>query len=251
MARAQFKVKEGISIADDNSTGGYPLVPVGTVMAFAGSSAPEGWLLCDGSAVSRITYANLWAALSTTYGAGDNSTTFNIPDAMGRTVVGAGTGSGLTSRTIAAKSGSESVTLTGAQSGIAAHGHGNTISASSGNASVDHSHNANHGHTAGSGTISADHAHAMPRSAISQAGTNRLNVSNSPTDTGLYTYGVSANHTHGITVDANNFNTAGQSATHNHIITVSGSVTDVSSSNASASHENMMPFLVLNYIIKY
>lgn len=56
------------------------LVPVGAVLPFAGAAAPSGWFLCDGSAVSRTTYAALFAALGTAYGAGDGSTTFNLPD---------------------------------------------------------------------------------------------------------------------------------------------------------------------------
>lgn len=63
-------------------------VPVGSVVDFAGSTAPPGWLLCYGQAVSRTTYAALFAALSTTYGVGDGSTTFNVPDARGRVVAG-------------------------------------------------------------------------------------------------------------------------------------------------------------------
>jgi microcystin-dependent protein len=60
------------------------LLPSGTVLPFAGSTAPTGWLLCDGTAVSRTTYANLFAAISTSWGYGDNSTTFNLPDLRGR-----------------------------------------------------------------------------------------------------------------------------------------------------------------------
>jgi len=67
------------------------LAPTGTVMMYAGSSAPTGYLLCDGSAVSRTTYADLFAVCSTTYGSGDGSTTFNVPDARGVFVRGAGT----------------------------------------------------------------------------------------------------------------------------------------------------------------
>jgi microcystin-dependent protein len=63
-------------------------VPAGTIVAFAGATAPPGWLLCDGSAVSRAMYASLFAAIATTYGAGDGSTTFNLPDLRGRTAVG-------------------------------------------------------------------------------------------------------------------------------------------------------------------
>jgi|TARA_B100001964_G_scaffold199809_1_gene226366 hypothetical protein len=57
--------------------------PTGAVITFAGSTAPDGWLLCDGSAVSRTNYAGLFAVISTIYGEGDGSTTFNLPD-MGR-----------------------------------------------------------------------------------------------------------------------------------------------------------------------
>jgi microcystin-dependent protein len=60
------------------------LLPSGTVLPFAGSTAPTGWLLCDGTAVSRTTYANLFAAISTSWGYGNNSTTFNLPDLRGR-----------------------------------------------------------------------------------------------------------------------------------------------------------------------
>ena len=67
--------------------------PPGTVQAYAGSTAPSGWLLCDGSAVSRATYANLFAAISTIWGAGDGSTTFNLPDGRGAVLRGTGTGS--------------------------------------------------------------------------------------------------------------------------------------------------------------
>jgi microcystin-dependent protein len=62
--------------------------PTGAVVAFAGSSAPTNWLLCYGQAVSRTTYAALFAVVSTTYGAGDGTTTFNLPDLRGRTVAG-------------------------------------------------------------------------------------------------------------------------------------------------------------------
>lgn len=62
--------------------------PTGAILAFAGSAAPAGWLLCDGSAVSRTAYAALFAAIATAYGAGDGTSTFNLPDLRGRTAVG-------------------------------------------------------------------------------------------------------------------------------------------------------------------
>jgi microcystin-dependent protein len=70
-------------------------VPTGALLPYGGSSAPTGFLLCDGSAVSRTTYAALFTAISTAFGAGDGSTTFNLPDMRGRFPLGkaaAGTG---------------------------------------------------------------------------------------------------------------------------------------------------------------
>lgn len=66
------------------------VVPTGTVITHAGSSAPTGFLECDGAAVSRSTYAALFAVIATTYGVGNGSTTFNLPDARGLVAVGAG-----------------------------------------------------------------------------------------------------------------------------------------------------------------
>ena len=66
----------------------FSAVPAGAVMPYAGSSAPSGWLFAAGQAVSRTTYAALFAAIGTTYGSGDGSTTFNLPDLEGRAVFG-------------------------------------------------------------------------------------------------------------------------------------------------------------------
>lgn len=61
-------------------------------LPYSGSSIPTGWLECTGAAVSRTTYANLFTAIGTTWGTGDGSTTFNLPDGDGRVIIGAGTG---------------------------------------------------------------------------------------------------------------------------------------------------------------
>jgi microcystin-dependent protein len=87
-----------ITLAKLDPSIGVTLVPAGTIMATARSSAPSGYLLCDGSAVSRTLYADLFSAISTTYGAGNGSTTFNIPNLQGRFPLGkatSGTGSTL------------------------------------------------------------------------------------------------------------------------------------------------------------
>ena len=65
-----------------------PFVPVGSVFPFAAHKAPSGYLLCDGSAVSRTEYASLWNAIGTAYGAGDGATTFNIPNVCSVAIVG-------------------------------------------------------------------------------------------------------------------------------------------------------------------
>lgn len=63
-------------------------VPTGTVVLWTTDTAPTSWLFCRGQAVSRSTYAGLFSVISTTYGTGDGSTTFNVPDCMGRVVAG-------------------------------------------------------------------------------------------------------------------------------------------------------------------
>lgn len=83
---------------------------VGVVSPYVGSSAPTGWLLCDGSAVSRTTYAALFAIAGITYGVGDGSTTFNLPDLRSRSVVGKGTGTKVA--TFSSRSGNV-ITVTG------------------------------------------------------------------------------------------------------------------------------------------
>lgn len=79
----------GAITADSISVAGISVVsPAGTVVQYAGSSAPSGWLLADGSAVSRTTYATLYAVVGTTYGSGNGSTTFNLPNLKGKVPVG-------------------------------------------------------------------------------------------------------------------------------------------------------------------
>jgi microcystin-dependent protein len=64
------------------------LLPAGMVLPTAGSTVPAGYLLCNGQAVSRTTYANLFAAIGTTYGVGDGLTTMNVPNLIGRVIAG-------------------------------------------------------------------------------------------------------------------------------------------------------------------
>lgn len=113
------------AIADGDICGVPMSFPSGSSMAYFGGTAPSGWLFCDGSAVSRATYADLFSAIGTTYGAGDGSTTFNLPDLRGRSPLGAGQGSGLSNRTLGAKIGAENHQLTTAE--MPSHTHNNIV----------------------------------------------------------------------------------------------------------------------------
>lgn len=88
------------------------LQPTGAITSFAGSTPPEGWLLCDGSQVSRGTFEALFNAIGTNWGTGDGVNTFNLPDLRGRVAVGRGPGVGLTNRLLGADGGAETHALT-------------------------------------------------------------------------------------------------------------------------------------------
>ena len=108
-------------------------VPSGAIMDYAGSAAPTGWLMCAGQAISRTAYADLYAAIGTTFGTGDGTTTFNLPDLRGRVSAGkdnmGGTaasrltsgGSGVVGTTLGASGGGETHTLTTSE--MPAHSH--------------------------------------------------------------------------------------------------------------------------------
>jgi microcystin-dependent protein len=113
-------------------------VPSGSLVGYGGTTAPAGWLLCDGSAISRTTYASLFAALSTTYGVGDGSSTFNIPDLRGRVIAGQDdmggsaasrlttAAGGVDGATLGAVGGTQTHTLTTAQMPTHSHSHSHT-----------------------------------------------------------------------------------------------------------------------------
>jgi microcystin-dependent protein len=87
-----------VYVADGSGSGSWiePLgfdpalieIPVGSVVPFGGSTAPSGFALCHGQALSRTTYSDLFDVIGTTYGPGDGSTTFNVPDCRGRSIAG-------------------------------------------------------------------------------------------------------------------------------------------------------------------
>lgn len=85
-----FNMKVGNGSSAWNSLGYYGMTPVGTILPYGGSTAPPGYAICDGSAISRTIYAALFAAIGTSWGVGDGATTFNIPDLRGAFLRGTG-----------------------------------------------------------------------------------------------------------------------------------------------------------------
>ncbi|MBI3504144.1 MAG: tail fiber protein [Proteobacteria bacterium] len=153
-------------------------VPAGIVVPFAGSVEPAGWLFAAGQAVGRATYAALFAALGTAYGAGDGSTTFNLPDLRGRAAAGRdnmnGTaanrltsgGAGIAGTTLGAAGGSETHVLTAAQMPAHTHsyvagGGGMTVAASFGGNDTT-AGTPGGGSTSGSAGSGAAHPNAQP-----------------------------------------------------------------------------------------
>lgn len=188
-------------------------VLTGALLMWPTGTAPSGYLLCTGTAVSRTTYAALFAIIGTTFGAGDGSTTFNLPNYTNRMPYGT---------TVGATGGS-------ADAIVVSHNH----SASSGINSNDHYHN-----VAGStGGQSADHSHnSTGNGAFNGGGGGQAMGGNF--NGGYPTTGTSNDHSHGF-----NVNSGGISANHTHAITVN-------SAGASGTNANLPPYLGINFIIK-
>jgi len=106
------------------ASGGGAVLP-GLMMEHGGGAAPLGWLLCNGASYLRTDFPGLFAAIGTTWGAAD-STHFSVPDIRGRVTLGAGGGTGLTNRVLAARGGEENHTLTNAENGYHNHGGNST-----------------------------------------------------------------------------------------------------------------------------
>jgi hypothetical protein len=229
----------------------YLPFPSGTLLTFAGSTAPDGWLLCDGSAVSRTTYARLFAAISTTYGNGDGALTFNIPDLRGVYPRGAGTNStanygGVTGHTPAAGALATKGGQKTAKNGLTASSAAGTVNALTGTTSINHSHgsssltlnntNLSHTHTyAGSDTAGVPASFWLPGHDF---GTQTSNT----------TSGASATMDHGHSGTA-----AGQilSGTNNAAFTLSSGTTTAQTITVGAGDTETTPaFLAVNYIIK-
>jgi microcystin-dependent protein len=170
---------------------GSDLLPAGSIIAYGGSSAPTGWLLCDGSSLVRTDYAALFTAIGTTYGSADGSH-FSVPDLKGRVPAGKE---------------ASATRLTTAGSGV----DGGTLGASGGtqNVTLLTANLPSHTHTFTTGTESAAHTHdvvaANTFTGITQVGGSfNSAISNSTITSGT----ESANHTHSGTTDSTGSATA-------------------------------------------
>jgi len=190
------------------------LTPTGTVSAFAGASAPTGYLLCDGSAVSQTTYADLFAVVGANAFGTDGGGNFSLPNLKGRTVIGVGVGTEITG-VRGTLQGVKEVTLSAAESGTTAHGHNNSVSESSAGA-VSYGSIVNNTSFA-SGGGSAQRYIANSSQATGLAGNEGDNK-----------FGTASNHSHSVSVTINNSTAAA----------------------ASSAHTNIQPSMPLNYIIK-
>lgn len=236
-------------------------IPAGVIFDYAGSSVPTGWLACDGSAVSRTTYAALFSAIGTTWGVGDNSTTFNVPDFRGRTTIGSGTGTVVL--TFASRS-SDTITVTGAT-----NANNNTVQTGqivnyvTSGTPITGLTSTNNYYVI---RVANDQFKLASTLANAQAGT-AISLSSDGTGTQTFTLTLSTRtladrggeETHAITstetlAHTHTFNVLGTNASganpYNATGSVQGSVT-TSSFGGNAAMNNMQPFSVVTKIIKY
>lgn len=250
-------------------------VPSGSIMQFAGASVPSGWLLCNGDPVSRTTYANLFTAIGTTYGVGNGTTTFNLPNLKGKVPVGRDSSitafntlnnqGGAATRTIAVAN------LPAHNHGLNSHthtiSHGHTASGSGGS----HNHTATssggfHGHTGSATTTGSTHNHAVQTGSALSIGAGNGLFANSGfppvTSAGNVSSSDGGSHSHTVSVD-NSFShdhtiSVGLSDSLSITVTVGGSNTansgqatgNTADTGSGTALETMSPYIVVNYIIK-
>ena len=222
---------------------GYGDVLPGSVIATIGATADSGYALLNGQTLTgaQTAYVGLWNRAPAGWKSGANLV---LPDMRGRTIIMAGTGSGLTPRTLATAVGVESVALTPAQTAVKGHSHTLGVGTNSGFQSSDHSHNGGAG--AGlTGYISNDHTHNTNVSdVIRNANTIGAFVQDKATagynygPANIGTSGVSANHYHAI---------GNVTANHQHDLAHSHTLNDGANGTA---HDNMQPSYVLNWQVK-
>jgi microcystin-dependent protein len=203
--------------------------PADAIIAIGGSTAPTGWALCDGAAYSRTTYAATYARIGTTYGVGDGSTTFNVPDLRNRFV--AGKGPATWSDTINEKAGSKDAVAVAHTHGHPDHGHAHTITASSTQGQHAHTEGAETG-TSGwlfSGAYDGVHYDTFVGSNLSGSRSTYAYVQPS---TGLASAGAITTTISGGVTNGNAGTTNSQSPT------------------ASGTDANLPPYITLNYAIR-
>lgn len=139
--------------------GGGGAVPSGTVIPFGGTAVPTGFLECNGQNVNRTTYADLFTAIGTTWGVGDGSTTFTLPDLRRRAMVGSGgTGTGTLGNAVGDVGGAETHTLTTAE--MPAHTHTDNYVFAGGAANIVSSGGSTYGvGTTSTGSAGSGNAH--------------------------------------------------------------------------------------------
>lgn len=200
------------------------VIAVGTIIPYGGTSAPTGYLLCDGSAVSRTTYSALYAAIGTTFGSGDGSTTFNVPDLRGRVPAGKDNMGGTAASRLTSTTMSPDGNTVGATGGEQTH----TLSTAE---------LASHSHTA---TVTdPGHHHSVYSSNYS--GNNNYAGLNSSTISGVMGE-VAPSADRNYFVNSN----VGTQVIHDSTTGITVSNTNTGSGNA---HNNVQPAIILSYII--
>ena len=227
--------------------------PPGTVLPFAGANAPAGFLLCDGSAVSRTEYAELFAVIGTTWGAGNGSTTFNLPDLRGVFLRGVDGGRGFDPGRVLGslqQDDLKSHTHTGTTSQAGSHTH----SASTGSAG-------SHSHSAGSFAVQVP-SNVVPRDGWGTSGGNIGSVASGRLVVGSGNW-ESAETLESLRAAGGNMslplqsrNISGSSASagdHTHSVTVgsAGNHTHTFTTEAAGGSETRPKNAAVNFIIRY